>query len=97
MNKKLENCQLADDAKSPSAYYEINRNKRRSDQYCPRCNAKRVNRPFRKCDNCQGALLWDGDDGAEYDRQFKHWFIWHKNLAGVAGWYNKDYWIGHFA
>lgn len=97
MNKKLDKCQLADDAKSPESYYNINRRKKRSDKYCPRCNAKAVDKPMRKCQACQGALLWDGDDGAQYNREMTYWYMWHRNLAGVEGWYSKDFWVGNFA
>lgn len=96
-NKALDKCLLAEDAKSPSAYYSINRKKKRSDKYCPRCNAKAVNRDMRKCMACGGRLHWQGDSCAESNAEMSWWFMWMKNTYGVEGWYNKDYWVGNFA
>jgi hypothetical protein len=96
-NKSIDKCNLAEDAKSNIAYYNINRNKKRDWRWCPRCNAKAVNKPLRKCLACGGRLIFDGDTGMEYNRRMDYWFIYHTDLYGITGWFSKDYWDGKFA
>lgn len=69
---------------------------KRSDQYCPRCGQKRVNRPLRRCDNCQGRLLWTFDDAKQFDETFTHYFRWYTFMNGLTGWTDADYWKGGF-
>lgn len=65
---------------------------------CPRCMKPRVNRWFRKCDNCGGILLWYGDEqwmdyclarGIDF-------YCWYKSIFNLEGYYHSSYFIGQF-
>ncbi len=94
-NKPINKCSLAKDVASgdPVEYYNFNRNKKRSDKFCPRCNALAVNRDLRKCMACGGKLLWAGDSAKDFDDRMDYWFMFCTDLFGTTGWYAKDYFI----
>ena len=56
----------------------------------------RVNKLFRRCDACGGKLVWDGDDAKEFNANMDDWYMWHKSVFGLTGWFSKDYWRGEF-
>jgi len=69
-----------------------NTNLKFSDKICPRCQSKSVNKNARRCDNCKGILLWDGDDAKFAIERRDGWYLWHKTVFGIEGWFSQNYW-----
>lgn len=97
MNKSITKCEMAEDIKDgPITYYNVNRKKKRSWKYCPRCNAKAVDRIYRKCMACGGRLHFQGDDCHQSNENMDYWFMFMTDSYGTTGWYSKDYFVGEF-
>jgi len=64
---------------------------KRSDSYCPRCNAKKVSRVERRCLQCQGAVYWDGDDCQNSIDRHEDFYVWHTTIFGLTGWVHKSF------
>lgn len=61
-------------------------------QYCPRCNKKAISREMRICNACRGVVLFQGDSSQFADERMDHWYMWHRSINGVLGWFDKSYW-----
>ncbi len=72
-------------------HYRLNRNIKRDWHICPRCIKRAVSKDLRKCCECGGRLAWQGDDCAEFNRTYVHYFIWLKSIRGLEAWYDKSY------
>lgn len=70
------------------------KNQTLSDQFCPRCNHKAVDKPNRTCQNCHGRLLWaDADSGKTSLTEYEPFYVWAKPVAtGLEGWYPMEFW-----
>jgi hypothetical protein len=89
---KAKNAGVNLDADAVGGGYTKDVNTKRSDKVCPRCRGKHVSKFHRKCLDCGGRLLWDGDDANLANRMYEYWYMWHKNVWGIEGWYAQDYW-----
>lgn len=63
----------------------------RTDEFCPRCQQRAVNKAYRKCVNCDGILYWLGDDCLYAERNYIDYYIWLRNLEGIWGWYHSSF------
>lgn len=67
------------------------RNIKRSWKVCPRCQKIAVSKENRCCMACKGRLFWDGDDALfAISRQDGFW-VWHKSVFGLCGWYEMSF------
>lgn len=64
---------------------------KRDPHICPRCMKRAVRRDMRKCGHCQGTLLFPGDDAL---RITEDWFMWHRSIFGLEGFYHRSYFTG---
>ena len=63
-----------------------------SDEYCPRCNTKTVDKALRHCRKCKGMLYWSNIDDARISTEHRdHFYVWHKSIYGAEGWFDKSY------
>lgn len=59
-----------------------------TEQHCPRCKQKRIDKPNRRCTNCHQVLLFPGDDGQAFQQD--EWFMWLPRGPRGSGWYRKE-------
>ena len=91
---KQDPIKLAEDVADHKGGITKYRNIKRTDKRCPRCMSYRVNRTFRRCDNCKGALLWAPEDDIQpYFDRYEAFYIWMKSIWGLTGWYHSDYFV----
>jgi hypothetical protein len=70
-------------------------NIKRTWHLCPRCahQARRftVDKDHRVCSNCRGRLYWDGDDCGISNREHEDYYVWHRSIFGMEGWFHSSY------
>lgn len=74
-------------------YTNIARKLNLSDEYCPRCNKRTVNKANRRCDECKGRLFWAGDEAGIKDAIDKKdgFYVWHRSVYNLEGWFELSY------
>lgn len=68
-----------------------NRTVKREWIFCPRCSKPAISRDLRKCRDCGGRVLFDGDQANDFNLIGEYWYMWHRPVFGIKGWYPKSY------